>query len=81
MCSWLPVTTKETVLFVKENNVWKVSGGTLFGYFYGENLVNDPTLVPETSDTSATVIPALTVTALISVALPVSIMKKRRRIA
>jgi len=71
----------ESVEFVKENGTWKVSGGTVFGYLQGYNLANTLNYNPNTGDTASYTIPALTVTALISVALPVGIMRKRRRSA
>ena len=68
----------ENVKFTKISDGWRVSGGTAFEVMLGDR---EPNYNPNTGDTASYTIPALTVAALISVALPVSIMKKRRRIA
>ena len=70
----------ESVEFVKENGVWKISGGTVFGYLLGENDINTLNYNPSTGDASSYTIPALTVAAIISVALPVTLLRKRRRV-
>ena len=70
----------ESVEFVKENGVWKISGGTVFGYLLGENDINTLNYNPSTGDTSSYTAPALTVAAIISVALPVTLLRKRRRV-
>ena len=70
----------ESVEFVKENGVWKISGGTVFGYLLGENDINTLNYNPSTGDASSYTVPALTVAAIISVALPVTLLRKRRRV-
>ena len=70
----------ESVEFVKENGVWKISGGTVFGYLHGENGINTLNYNPSTGDASSYTVPALTVAAIISVALPVTLLRKRRRV-
>ena len=71
----------ESVEFIKENGTWKVSGGTIFGYLQGYNMANTLNYNPNTGDTAAATVPALTVAALVSLALPVAILRKRRRCA
>ena len=70
----------ESVEFIKEEGAWKVSGGTVFGYLLGDHLANTLNYNPNTGDTSSYTVPALTVAAIISVALPVTLLRKRRRV-
>jgi len=69
----------ETVEFTNTEEGWQISGGTLFEVLQG--LRKRSNYNPNTGDTASYTIPALTVAALISVALPVGIMRKRRRFA
>jgi len=71
---YLPST--ETVEFTKTADGWRVSGGTAFEVMLGDREPN-----PNTGDPSAIAIPALTAAAVISLALPVGIMRRRRRYA
>ena len=65
------ISHDRTVTFSYTSEGWRISGGSFF-----EDMLNIN--VPNTGDESAYKIPALTVAALISVALPVSLLKKRR---
>jgi len=67
---------KETVEFTKTADGWRVSGGTAFEVMLGDREPN-----PNTGDPSAIAIPALAVSALVSLAVPVGIMRRRRRYA
>jgi len=69
----------ESVEFVQENGVWKVSGGTVFGYLHGDHMANTLNYNPNTSDPTFHAIPALTVAALASLAIPAYVVRKRRR--
>ena len=73
-----PTLSNETVEFTKTADGWRVSGGTAFEVMLGDR---EPNSNPNTGDTSSVIVPTLTVAALISVALPVGIMRKRRRSA
>ena len=68
----------ETVEFTKTADGWRVSGGTAFEVMLGDR---EPNTIPNTGDTAAVTVPALTVAALFSIALPVAILRKRRRYA
>lgn len=74
--------SEETVEFTNTDDGWRSSGGSLYDLLTGRKeavYVEIPeNFIPVTGDESAYKIPALTVAALISVALPVSLLKKRR---
>ncbi|MBO4972410.1 MAG: LPXTG cell wall anchor domain-containing protein [Clostridia bacterium] len=61
----------------------RISGGTLFDYLQ-DNIISSERIEyyvpPHTGDTSSYTVPALTVAAIISVALPVTLLRKRRRV-
>ena len=66
----------ETVEFTKTADGWRVSGGTAFKVLLGGKANRNPS----TGDTSSYTAPTLTVAAIISVALPVTLLRKRRRV-
>ena len=72
---FLPTTA--TVEFTKTADGWRVSGGTAFEVMLEDR---EPNFNPSTGDTSSYTAPALTVAAIISVALPVTLLRKRRRV-
>ena len=70
--------SNETIEFTKTSDGWRVSGGTAFEVMLGER---KPNTNPNTGDTASVTVPTLTVAALVSLALPVAILRKRRRCA
>ena len=68
----------ETVEFTKAADGWRVSGGTVFEVIKKDREPNYAP--PHTGDASSYTAPALTVAAIISVALPVTLLRKRRRV-
>ena len=64
----------ETVEFTKTADGWRVSGGTVFDVIRGERN-------PNTSDSTVPAIAILGTIAVVSLALPIVIYKKRRRVA
>ncbi|MBO4972412.1 MAG: LPXTG cell wall anchor domain-containing protein [Clostridia bacterium] len=74
----LPQRCLETVEFTNTGGGWKISGGTLFDVLCG--MRDRSNYNPNTGDASSYTVPALTVAAIISVALPVTLLRKRRRV-
>jgi len=66
---------ERTVTFLYTSKGWRISGGTFF-----EDMLNIDSN-PTTGDPTAIAIPALTAAAVISLAVPVGIMRRRRRYA
>lgn len=71
------IYSEETVEFTKTADGWRVSGGTAFEVMLEDR---EPNRNPSTGDASSYTVPALTVAAIISVALPVTLLRKRRRV-
>lgn len=65
--------------FVKTDKGWRVCNGSAVSYIFREIKfpITDPN-IPETGDNSGIMIPALAVLAVISIAIPVGMRKRRR---
>ena len=71
---------EKEVTFTKTSEGWRISGGSFFEYIMFERSGWSRWKNPSTGDTSSYTVPALTVAAIISVALPVTLLRKRRRV-